>query len=250
MGLGAQEVGSPDRARAGGSRAFTLVELLIVIAIIAILAALVFPITKAVNRTKLRSRAKAEMEQIATAIDSYKAKLGFFPPDNTTNVSYHQLYYELAGTTLQGPAGGQFYQTLDNSSDSGARLNTASFAQYFPIGDRPVRGLMNSGAAGAGDEVRSAAGFLKGIKANQIGLVQSGGGPVRVLVCTVQWPYQAAGQWQPIPSAPALNPWRYNSTNPTNNPGSYELWTDIIIDGKTNRICNWSKDPLIVYNPR
>ena len=43
-----------------------------------------------------------------------------------------------------------------------------------------------------------------------------------------------------------INPWHYNVSNPINNPGSYDLWMDIVLRGKTNRICNWSESPLIV----
>ncbi|HOW79554.1 MAG TPA: hypothetical protein PK406_08895, partial [Verrucomicrobiota bacterium] len=46
-----------------------------------------------------------------------------------------------------------------------------------------------------------------------------------------------------------LNPWRYNSSNPTNNPNSFDLWMDIAVGGKTNRICNWSDKPLVVSAP-
>ena len=42
-----------------------------------------------------------------------------------------------------------------------------------------------------------------------------------------------------------LNPWRYNSLNPTNNPGSYDLWIQLRIGGKTNLICNWTKQVQI-----
>src|SRR5438093_12291165 len=62
--------------------AFTLIEMLVVIAVITILAAMIFPITRAVNRTKVRSRAQAELTQIESAIELYKAKHGFYPPDN------------------------------------------------------------------------------------------------------------------------------------------------------------------------
>jgi hypothetical protein len=44
----------------------------------------------------------------------------------------------------------------------------------------------------------------------------------------------------------AINPWRYVSSNPTNNTGSYDLWMDIKFGGKTNRISNWSPDPQVV----
>src|SRR5215471_8225365 len=81
--------------------AFTLIELLVVIAIMAILAALIIPITGAVTRAKLRSRTRAELRSIETAIEDYKTKKGFYPPDNPNNNSYlNQLYYELSGTTI------------------------------------------------------------------------------------------------------------------------------------------------------
>ena len=46
-----------------------------------------------------------------------------------------------------------------------------------------------------------------------------------------------------------INPWRYNSSNPTNNVNSYDLWVDIIMKGKTNRYSNWSTKPQIVGAP-
>jgi hypothetical protein len=47
-----------------------------------------------------------------------------------------------------------------------------------------------------------------------------------------------------------VNPWRYTS-NPqsaTNNPGSYDLWVQLVMGGKTNLICNWSKQ-VQINNP-
>jgi hypothetical protein len=43
-----------------------------------------------------------------------------------------------------------------------------------------------------------------------------------------------------------INPWRYNSVSPVNNPKSYDLWVDILIGGKTNRICNWSDKYIVL----
>jgi hypothetical protein len=57
------------------------------------------------------------------------------------------------------------------------------------------------------------------------------------LTCSVTWP---TGPFQTI------NPWRYNSSNPTNSPGAYDLWVDVLIAGKTNRISNWRRQPLLV----
>jgi hypothetical protein len=43
----------------------------------------------------------------------------------------------------------------------------------------------------------------------------------------------------PIPTNPGLNPWRYVSTNPTNNPNSFDLWAEIIVKGERRIIGNW-----------
>ena len=43
-----------------------------------------------------------------------------------------------------------------------------------------------------------------------------------------------------------INPFRYVSSNPTNNTSTFDLWVDVIVGGKTNRISNWSDKPEIV----
>jgi hypothetical protein len=39
--------------------------------------------------------------------------------------------------------------------------------------------------------------------------------------------------------AGAFNPWHYNSTSPTNNPESYDLWAEVVVAGKPVIIGNW-----------
>jgi hypothetical protein len=41
-----------------------------------------------------------------------------------------------------------------------------------------------------------------------------------------------------------LTPWNYVSSNPTNNPTEFDLWMDVTWRGTTNRISNWSEDPV------
>jgi prepilin-type N-terminal cleavage/methylation domain-containing protein len=225
----------PPLARARGRAAFTLIELLIVIGIMALLASLIFPVTKAVNRNKLRSKARAELAAVEFAIDAYKAKLGFFPPDNPRNPLLNQLYFELSGTTNTG----RFYQTIDGS----CRVDVGQVGNYFP----GVSGFLNCSQDVGGDEGRTAGRFLKELRPGQYGdLVTNATDRVRVLLCSVPWPNNPTF---PIANHPGMNPFRYNSSSPTNNPTSYDLWVDVIIDGKTNRISNWSKEPLIVSVP-
>ena len=62
------------------NRAFTLIELLIVVAIIAILAAIAVPnFLEAQTRAKI-SRVKADMRSFATAVESYRVDANHYPP--------------------------------------------------------------------------------------------------------------------------------------------------------------------------
>ena len=228
-------------------RAFTLIELLVVIAVISILAALVIPVTGAVNAGKIKSRARAELAQIETAIDRYKAKLGHYPPDNpvdpaNANLYYemnpNQLYYELMGTTNDG----RFYRTLDGSVSVDIGLIGAV------IGPK-VAGFVNSTRGGGGDEGGSAQTFFDGgLKPNQIAKTPSGA----TILVGVPW-QKGPAPFDFVPfrstASPAPNPWRYNASSPTHNPNSYDLWLDVVISSKAYRICNWSKQPLRITNP-
>ena len=97
--------------------AFTLIELLVVIAIIAILAALIIPITGVVKKMKLRTRTETELGAVENAIEQYKTKHGFYPPDNP-GYAINQLYYELSGTTNNADRdpNNPTYGTLDRSA--------------------------------------------------------------------------------------------------------------------------------------
>lgn len=221
--------------------AFTLIELLVVIAIMAILAALIIPITGAVTRHKLRSRTRAELRSIETAIVDYKTKKGFYPPDNpNSGIFLNQLYYELSGTVLSNGV----FTTLDGDSS----VNAASqLPGDFGLKSQ-ISGFMNT-MKGAGDEGMSAQKYIRDLKPVQVATLASG---IKLLVGSVGW--EPNWSWQPIPVGPApmgalkagLNPFRYVSTNPTNNPGKFDLWIDILVQGKTNRVCNWSDDVIVL----
>ena len=223
-------------SRAGGKPfhprlAFTLIELLIVISIIGILAALLFPVLGSVKRQQYLRNATAEMEQLETAIQRYKAAEGFYPPDNNTNrPTYTQLYYELTGTTNIGTAAAPVYQSLAN----GVTIQGSDLPNTFNVG-----GFMNCTRSGGGEDASVAQNFLTGLKPAQYGVVSNFDNtvPATILLVSVGGPdltYKPFG-------VTGVNPWRYNSSNPTNNPGAYDLWVQLSIGGKTNLICNWNK---------
>jgi len=199
--------------------------MIVVIAIIGVLAALIMPIAKGVRIKQMRSRAQTELNQIDTAIQDYHAKLGFYPPDSPGSTN-SQLYFELAGTVLTNQ--NQLYVTLDGS----AHMAVADFGTVFGPN---VTGFVNSSTSASGTDDRPApVDFLKaGLKPSQVYVTNVTGSSVfKELVCSVQ-------------NTTELNPWQYVSTNPTNNPNTYDLWVDIVIAGKTNRISNWSAKPQV-----
>jgi hypothetical protein len=108
---------------------------------------------------------------------------------------------------------------------------------------------VNSGR-GNTDEGRVAQQFLKGLKPNQVAETTMSNTATkmsvtaRILVCTV--PGVDANDPPLNNGSPALNPWCYNSSSPTNNPTTYDLWIDILVDGKIVRICNWRSQAFVV----
>jgi prepilin-type N-terminal cleavage/methylation domain-containing protein len=226
-------------------RAFTLIELLVVISIITLIAALLLPVAGSAQRLMTIHSAQAEMAQLETAIDRYKSVYGFYPPDNhqdPANPMINQLYYELIGTTnTAGPGNSPVYQPLGG----GSSLNTNDLFTAFG-----VIGLMNCNKPAADESAPQARNFLQDLKPDQIGavtitnnitgyvaivsnLVVSAGGPART--------YQPLG-------VVGMNPWRYNSSSPTNNPGSYDLWVQLAFGQQMNLICNWKKQ-VEINNP-
>jgi prepilin-type N-terminal cleavage/methylation domain-containing protein len=194
--------------------AFTLVEILIVISIIAILAALVVGLAGGAAEKKNRARVETELHQIETAIEHYKEKLGYYPPDNTNNVGMQlqPLFYELTGTRLD-PANNDYITV------TGERISTNVLVDAFARG-----GFANMSAPGADISAKN---FFTTIKPGQHKKIPTAKGLVEVLTVPVEL---VPGQ---------VNTWRYVSTNPTNNPGSFDLWAEIRIRGKNVLIPNW-----------
>lgn len=67
------------------SRAFTLVELLTVMAVIAILAGLTLSTVGYVQKRAARSRTESEIQALEGALEAYKADNGTYPRDSATD---------------------------------------------------------------------------------------------------------------------------------------------------------------------
>ena len=228
------------KSEIGNSPAFTLVELLVVISIIGILAGFTIPALKSFKRTSLLKQASAEMAQLETAIDSFKAAYGYYPPSNpgynpNNSATWSQamispLYFELLGTTNNNG----IYYTLDGSASISSLPPPAPSPIQLAFG---VSGFVNCMKSGAGEDAPVARSFISGLKSKQFISVANNLVLATVLMTAVGGPDDT---YKPFFGTPGFNPWRYVCPG-VNNPNSYDLWVQLSINGKTNLICNWSK---------
>lgn len=207
-------------AGARRSCGFSLLELLVVLAIIAIIAGMLMVAFGPASREKQLARIKSSREEVITAIEEYHAKRGFYPPtpadaQGRPILDKSILYFELVGTRFDDAD--KKYHSLDGKehvalgdlktvfgvdvafSNSGRR---ADDSQNF------YRNLRNDGRSDHPDALKS------GVDFEVLSVpVKSGNNPVLL--------------------------WKYNSLNPTNNPGRYDLWVEWDQIKKTEIIGNW-----------
>ena len=211
-------------------KAFTLIELLVVIAIIGLLAGLVVAIGGPALRNARLKRASVELKSLETIIEEYKQKKGFYPPDNPTSTVTNQLFYELSGMLYTPPPAPLNFKTI---TGVGSPLAVADVNTWFN-----TDGFVNSTQDQNENPV-----FSQSFSPGQYAEVSSSPNKiVELLVCPVPGPNMVKN----LNTGAELNPWNYNSSNPTNNPNSFDLWVDVSIGSKTNRICNWSATPIVL----
>jgi prepilin-type N-terminal cleavage/methylation domain-containing protein len=207
---------------------FTLIELLVVISIIGLLAALVVPLS-GIATTKMRiSRTKSDLNNLVTAIETYKLEAGEYPPDNgklknlsatdplyTNAAAINPLFYELVGAVFTNK---QFQSLALNERVTSQQLQTAF----------NVSGVRNSARGRSGID-------YKGYTAKPSDYAELQGSNVMVLKVAVPGPFTIQGL-----KGEKINPWFYDasSTNRHNMAG-FDLWAVIFAGGQTNVIGNW-----------
>jgi prepilin-type N-terminal cleavage/methylation domain-containing protein len=212
------------------TRAFTLIELLVVISIISVLAGLTVGLSSLAGRKSKEARVKAEMNKLINAIENYKSAMGFYPPDAPGLPSTNQLFYELSGTV--------FTNNLFVIPGSQDALLAAA-----PQGVFNAAGIANS--ARDQRDLKFTEDFKKS-QFDRVTVIDRTSGnsiPANILVVPVKGPL---ARMQKSTSGALVNPWMYVSASPTNNPGRFDLWTEVIIGKYVVRISNWEKDPVPV----
>lgn len=226
--------------KSGGRRGFTLIELLVVIVIIGILASLVVGLSGTASRKMRESRTRAELTAIGTAIESYKAKFGHYPPDNPKDPALNSLYYELTGCLFDG-------KTFSDPM-VGMPMEVQAIKEHFG-----VEGFVNT--ARTERELKKfyepTAKTVRHIS-EEHGDDDDGHGhemhhrdEVHILCAPVPWPLNRDDH--PVVHhgkvARGVNPWRYvTGTSVVHNIGKYDLWAEIVVGDEVLVISNWRKE--------
>jgi type II secretory pathway pseudopilin PulG len=114
--------------------AFTLIELMVVIAIIIVLAGLILSTMGYVQKKGARARAETEIAAMSAACESYKADNGIYPRDPTPNTATDKLNAKTDGDP-----------TLTATNPSGGTYTTASLVLYRALsGDTNLDRAVNA----------------------------------------------------------------------------------------------------------
>jgi prepilin-type N-terminal cleavage/methylation domain-containing protein len=110
-------------------RAFTLIELLIVMAIIIVLAGLILATAGYVQKKGQRSRAEAEIAAFSAALENYKADNGVYPSTPETNALLANKMGDPTAATYQN-ASLAVYKLISGDADNSADRSAES-KSYF-----------------------------------------------------------------------------------------------------------------------
>ncbi len=110
---------SHQRSAVRSRRAFSLLELLAVIAVIGILASLIFPSISGARKSANRAKTKVQLNQWAAAIESFRSEYGYYPAFDSSNLVNGGATTVISGDHL-------FHDILAGKKRDGSALTTGS----------------------------------------------------------------------------------------------------------------------------
>lgn len=97
--------------------AFSLIELLTVVAVIGILAAIIIPTTSSARAAANKAKTRSQFAQWSTAIEAFRQEYGYYPTFDTTNKVNGSTAAAATGTALH-----RFHDTLVGTRRDGSVL--------------------------------------------------------------------------------------------------------------------------------
>jgi prepilin-type N-terminal cleavage/methylation domain-containing protein len=121
-----------QRLQSERTGAFTLIELMLVIAVIAILAALILGTSGYVQRKGNTSRAEAEIKALEAAAESYKADNGIYPRNGVTDaLNARATTTATMNPDNYKPASFYLYTQLSGDLNGDRQLTSSEGKQYM-----------------------------------------------------------------------------------------------------------------------
>lgn len=113
-----------------GRNGFTLIEMLVVVAIIAVLAGILLPAMGKAKRAALEARARTEVKSIETAVKAYLSQYGKFPEGNGAA----DKNYATDNSTLMN-----ILRSIDGTGNA-AHANNRREIVFLEVGDKSLAG--------------------------------------------------------------------------------------------------------------
>jgi prepilin-type N-terminal cleavage/methylation domain-containing protein len=159
MQTGTKMISSKIKSSArDGRSAFTLIELLTVIAIIGILAGIIIPTVGAVKISANKSKTKAQFSQWAVAMGLFKQEYGYYPQIGVNDkIDHDRFFAALTGKTYTGavasPLHGNtkklsFYSASDSEVTSTANGDAVSGRLKDAFGNTDIAVFVDSNGDG------------------------------------------------------------------------------------------------------